>query len=61
MINACIGDMIIRIEHVGNTSVEGLAAKLIIDIDVVINSYGILSESRITPPRRRMKDLVYRF
>lgn len=29
--------MAIRIEHVGSTSVEGLAAKPIIDIDVVIS------------------------
>ena len=31
--------LIIRIEHVGSTSVEGLSAKPIIDIDVVIENY----------------------
>lgn len=31
-----LGDMAITIEHVGSTSVEGLAAKPIIDIDVVV-------------------------
>lgn len=31
-----LGDLALRIEHVGSTSVEGLAAKPIIDIDVVI-------------------------
>ncbi|MEI4620170.1 GrpB family protein [Bacillus pfraonensis] len=42
MIESYIGDLILRIEHVGSTSVEGLAAKPIIDIDVVIDSYDIL-------------------
>ena len=31
---------IIAIEHVGSTSVEGLAAKPVIDIDVIINDYS---------------------
>jgi GrpB-like predicted nucleotidyltransferase (UPF0157 family) len=31
-----IDDSIVRIEHVGSTSVPGLAAKAIIDIDVVV-------------------------
>lgn len=34
-----IGDLILKIEHVGSTSIEGLAAKPIIDIDVVMESY----------------------
>ncbi len=33
---AVLGDLAITIEHVGSTSVEGLAAKPIIDIDVVV-------------------------
>lgn len=32
-------DSIIAIEHVGSTSVEGLSAKPIIDIDIIIKSY----------------------
>lgn len=36
-----IGDLIIGIEHVGSTSVEGLSAKPIIDIDVVISDYSV--------------------
>jgi GrpB-like predicted nucleotidyltransferase (UPF0157 family) len=36
MISGHIGDLIIGIEHVGSTSVPGLEAKPIIDIDVVI-------------------------
>ena len=36
-----IGDIIIGIEHVGSTSVEGLSAKPCIDIDVVIKDYTV--------------------
>ena len=33
-------------EHVGSTSVEGLAAKPIIDADIVIDDMGVLDEIR---------------
>ena len=33
--------LIIGIEHVGSTSVEGLSAKPCIDLDVVIKDYGV--------------------
>ena len=36
-----IGTFAIAIEHVGSTSVEGLAAKPIIDIDVVVKSGNV--------------------
>ncbi|WP_151736406.1 GrpB family protein ['Paenibacillus yunnanensis' Narsing Rao et al. 2020] len=36
------GDLIIAAEHVGSTSVEGLPAKPIIDIDLVMESYDTL-------------------
>ena len=36
-----IQDFVIGIEHVGSTSVEGLAAKPIIDIDIVIKDYSV--------------------
>ncbi len=36
-----IGDLVVCIEHVGSTSVEGLSAKPIIDIDVVISDYSV--------------------
>ena len=39
-IERAIGDLIIGIEHVGSTSVEGMSAKPCIDIDVVIEDYG---------------------
>ena len=41
---AAIGDLIIAIEHVGSTSVEGMSAKPCIDIDVVIKDYSVFSE-----------------
>lgn len=36
------GDLIVRIEHVGSTSVEGLSAKPCIDLDVVIEDDSLL-------------------
>lgn len=39
-IETAIGNLIIGIEHVGSTSVEGLSAKPCIDIDVVIKDYS---------------------
>ena len=35
---------VISIEHVGSTSVKGLSAKPIIDIDIVINDYASFDE-----------------
>lgn len=50
-ISAALGDIAIAIEHVGSTSVEGMAAKPIIDIDVVVKkeliSDAILALSKI--------------
>ena len=37
-----LGDLIIGIEHVGSTSVEGMSAKPCIDIDVVIKDSSVL-------------------
>ncbi len=36
-----VKDTIISIEHIGSTSVEGLSAKPIIDIDVIIKDYSV--------------------
>ncbi len=36
-----VEDIIIGIEHIGSTSVEGLSAKPIIDIDIVIKDYSV--------------------
>ena len=35
-----LGDLALRIEHVGSTSVKGLSAKPIIDLDIVIPDYS---------------------
>ena len=40
-IASTVGDLIIGIEHVGSTSVEGMSAKPIIDIDIVIKDYSV--------------------
>lgn len=40
-IKNALGDLILGIEHVGSTSVEGLSAKPCIDIDLIIEDYGI--------------------
>ena len=39
-----LGQLAMRIDHVGSTSVKGLSAKPIIDIDVVIKDYTVLEE-----------------
>lgn len=41
-IEDAIGDLIIGIEHVGSTSVEGLSAKPCIDMDVIIQDNSVL-------------------
>ena len=43
-IEDAIGDLIISIEHIGSTSVEGMSAKPCIDIDVIINDYAVFDE-----------------
>ena len=40
-LECAIGDLVLSIEHVGSTSVEGLSAKPCIDIDVVIRDYTV--------------------
>lgn len=43
-IKDALGGLALRIEHVGSTSVEGLAAKPVIDIDVVIKDNTVLND-----------------
>ena len=43
-LESAVGDLVIGIEHMGSTSVEGLSAKPCIDIDVVIEDYGVFEE-----------------
>jgi GrpB-like predicted nucleotidyltransferase (UPF0157 family) len=45
-IGAVLGELIIGIEHVGSTSVPGLGAKPIIDIDVLIRSNAPFAQIR---------------
>ncbi|MDY5934749.1 MAG: GrpB family protein [Oscillospiraceae bacterium] len=39
-----VKDRIIGIEHIGSTSVQGLSAKPIIDIDIVIKDYSVFDD-----------------
>ena len=39
-----LGNLIIGIEHVGSTSVEGMSAKPCIDIDVIIRDYSVFAD-----------------
>ena len=40
-IRDALGELALRVEHVGSTAVPGLPAKPIIDIDVVIKDYSV--------------------
>lgn len=40
LVRPALGDLVLRIDHVGSTSVPGLAAKPIIDLDIVVGSPG---------------------
>lgn len=42
VIENAMRQLILSIEHVGSTSVKGLGAKPILDIDVVIQDYNVL-------------------
>ena len=43
-IESAVGDLILGIEHVGSTSVEGMSAKPCIDIDVIIKDYSVFDK-----------------
>ena len=42
-IERAAGDLIIGIEHVGSTAVEGMSAKPCIDLDVIIRDYTVFN------------------
>ncbi|PEP06925.1 GrpB family protein [Bacillus wiedmannii] len=44
LINNIINELVLSIEHVGSTSVKGIASKPILDIDIVIEEYEIFPE-----------------
>jgi GrpB-like predicted nucleotidyltransferase (UPF0157 family) len=50
-LRSCLGDTALRIEHVGSTSVPGLAAKPIVDIQVSVAD--LQDEPRYVPPLER--------
>ena len=43
-IEAATDGLILGIEHVGSTSVEGMSAKPYIDLDVIIEDYAVFDE-----------------
>jgi len=51
-----VGDIALRIDHVGSTSVPGLAAKPIIDMDIVVSS-----EEHVQPVIERLASVGYRW
>ena len=53
-IETALGSLIIGIEHVGSTAVEGMSAKPCIDIDVVIRDYSVFDDIV-----RRLEDIGY--
>jgi len=54
---ACIGDYVLDIQHIGSTSVPGLAAKPIIDIGIAVASFE--EATRGIPPLEQI-DYTYR-
>jgi GrpB-like predicted nucleotidyltransferase (UPF0157 family) len=44
-VNAALGNLVLTVEHIGSTAVPGLAAKAIIDLDVVLASPADLPEA----------------
>ena len=51
-----LGQLAVSIEHVGSTSVQGLSAKPIIDVDVVITDYSVLDRVIIS-----LENIGYRY
>ena len=43
-IESALGDLMLRAEHVGSTSVKGMSAKPCIDIDAVIRDYTVFDD-----------------
>ena len=42
-VEEALGELILGIEHVGSTAVEGMSAKPCIDLDVIIADYGVFA------------------
>ena len=56
----CLGDLALRVDHIGSTAVPGLAAKDIIDIQVTVRSLdaGVISPLLETLGYARREDIV---
>ena len=52
LLKEVLGDRIIEIHHIGSTSIEGLKAKPVIDILVVINSLDEINDIRNRNPKK---------
>ena len=48
LLRQTLGDLALRIDHIGSTSVPGLAAKDCIDIQIRLQTISLLWRSRIT-------------
>jgi GrpB-like predicted nucleotidyltransferase (UPF0157 family) len=44
-VKAALGSLVVAVEHVGSTSVPGLAAKPVIDLDIILRSRADLQET----------------
>lgn len=55
-VTTALGNLALTVEHIGSTSVPGLAAKPIIDLDVVLRSPADLPETI-----RRLTDIGYSY
>jgi GrpB-like predicted nucleotidyltransferase (UPF0157 family) len=53
-VRAALGDLALRVEHIGSTAVSGLAAKPIIDLDVVVGS-----SADVAPAIRKLSEVGY--
>jgi GrpB-like predicted nucleotidyltransferase (UPF0157 family) len=53
-VRAALGDLVLRVEHIGSTAVSGLAAKPIIDLDVVVGS-----PADVAPAIRKLSEIGY--
>ena len=52
---AALGDLVVSVEHVGSTSVPGLAAKPIIDMDVVVPTVADVPQGNWTSGTSRLR------
>lgn len=52
-VQAALRDLVLRVEHVGSTAVAGLAAKPVIDLDVVV------ARADVAEAIRRLADIGY--